>query len=183
MKIIGLIGYKLSGKDTAADYLCQNYNYTKLAFATPLKQITSILFDWSKEQLHDQNLKEKIDPRWNISPRDSFKFVGTDLVRMHMNELIPGIGEDFWTVYTERKIIDLIKNDQKVIIADVRHQNEAAMIKKLGGVLIKIYRHDLLDTHTSETDVDLIINIDHEIDNKDTIELFYKSLDEIIKTN
>ena len=72
MVLIGIIGKKYSGKDTAADYLVTNHNFTKMAFADPVKKITKELFNFNNEQLYG-NLKETVDERWGISPREAFR--------------------------------------------------------------------------------------------------------------
>ena len=42
-KLIGLLGRKRVGKDTVADYLINNYNFTKHAFANPIKEVLKIM--------------------------------------------------------------------------------------------------------------------------------------------
>ena len=44
--ILGLVGFASSGKDTVADYLVRNHNFNRIAFADPLKDAASIIFDW-----------------------------------------------------------------------------------------------------------------------------------------
>ena len=56
MECIGLLGQKGSGKDTLADYLVNNKGFVKYSFATPVKNISKILFNLSYEQLYG-NLK------------------------------------------------------------------------------------------------------------------------------
>lgn len=51
MVLIGLVGLKITGKDTMADYLVDNCEYDKIAFADPIKEILNILFGWDKELL------------------------------------------------------------------------------------------------------------------------------------
>ena len=60
MVIIGLIGNKRVGKDTIADYLVNNYNFKKYAFADQIKKISNIIFGWNGEQL-DGEQKDIID--------------------------------------------------------------------------------------------------------------------------
>ena len=71
MVLIGIVGKKYSGKDTAADYLVANHNFTKMAFADPVKKVAKELFNFNDEQLYG-NLKEATDERWGISPQRSF---------------------------------------------------------------------------------------------------------------
>lgn len=144
MILIGLMGYKQSGKDTCADYLVKNYGFKKYAFAEPLKQVCKIMFQLETRQLEDMEWKEKIDLRWNMTPRQIMQKVGTDMVR---NVL----GENFWIQNIDMRI----KKDQeeKVVVSDVRFKNEAEWIKQHHGVLVRIVddtRHDHTDQHSSE---------------------------------
>ena len=50
MVLIGIIGKKGSGKDTVSDYLVENHLFHKLAFADPIKQVASIMFDFNEQQ-------------------------------------------------------------------------------------------------------------------------------------
>jgi len=98
MTIIGLIGIKRSGKDTFADYIVEKYGYEKYSFAGPLKDACKIMFCLNNEQI-DGNLKEVIDPRFGISPRHMFQFMGTEVMR----ELFPKISEK---IYSKGIILD-----------------------------------------------------------------------------
>ena len=49
--IIGLSGNIGSGKDTIANYLVDKYNFRKVSFASKLKDIVSILYDWDRIML------------------------------------------------------------------------------------------------------------------------------------
>ena len=62
--IIGLCGKKRVGKDTFADYLVDNYNFDKYAFANPLKEACRIMFCFNDEQLYGDQ-KEDFDSNWN----------------------------------------------------------------------------------------------------------------------
>ena len=152
--IIGITGKKLSGKDTIADYLCNNYKYKKISFADPLKDINRILFDLSYEQLYG-NLKEEPDSRWfNIKPREFNQFVGTNLFRDHMKELNEKFENNFWVIHMKNRIEKLKKKDPNILIVipDIRFQNEYDLIKEMKGLIIEVERPNLIrnDKHISE---------------------------------
>ena len=91
-KLIGILGRKRSGKDTAGNYVVENYGYDRYAFADPIKDILKTMFDFSDEQLN--NNKEKIDKRWNVSPRTILQKFGTDICRNELNNFIPDFNLD-----------------------------------------------------------------------------------------
>ena len=70
VKIIGITGYKNSGKDTLAEYFIDNGFY-KISFADPLKQACKEIFSFSDDQLYNQNFKEREDIFGNI-PLESY---------------------------------------------------------------------------------------------------------------
>ena len=62
--MIGLVGQKMSGKDTVADHLFRPYSFSRYAFADKLKAVAMDLWDLSHEQVHGTEAqKEAIDPR------------------------------------------------------------------------------------------------------------------------
>jgi hypothetical protein len=159
MVLIGLVGPKQVGKDTCADYLVKKHGFQKKAFATRLKRICQDLFHLSEDQLHDQTIKETIDPRWGVSPRQLFQQVGTECFRVHLPRQLPALQnhESIWVRSLRMEIMDELKSNPNVdiVVSDVRFMDEAAMIKGLGGILIRIEsqdpsKSDKKDDHASE---------------------------------
>jgi hypothetical protein len=172
--MIGLIGQKGSGKDTVADFLVEYHGYQKLAYAAPLKRVCRELFLLDEDQLHDPQRKEEVDDFWGMTPRQMMQRVGTDLVRTHL-------GQDFWLKHMDLTLSSLPSMD-RVVISDIRFPNEATLVRRRGGRLIRIVRTDQLhhhdsDTHASEKDqmeieVDEVIVNDHRLG----IDKFYERL-------
>ena len=173
--IIGICGNKFSGKDTIGNYLVENYQYKRFAFADSLKDICKILFDFNNEQLYG-NEKEILDEYWLKTPRELFQTIGTDLFRNNFSE-------DFWIKVLEKKLIQELKNNpfQKIVITDVRFPNEADMIKRLDGKIFKVNRNENSDLHESENYIDLI-NADINIINNGTKEELYYKVNSIFPT-
>ena len=72
MKVITLSGYKGSGKDLMAKYLVDNYGYSRLAFADPLKDIIVQQYDIPREVLDNPSLKDEPLPYLPVIPKDTF---------------------------------------------------------------------------------------------------------------
>jgi len=175
IKLIGICGKKRSGKDTVADYLCLNYNFTKDSFAKPLKIMCKELFSFSDDQI-DGDLKEVIDEYWKITPRKTLQFFGTEIMRHKINEICPDIGDSFWINLMNKRHI----NDQKkLVISDIRFENESKWIKVKGGILININRECTGDTHISENSLKGI-TYDYSIDNNSDLTFLYKQIDDIM---
>tara|TARA_Y100000389_G_scaffold203735_1_gene253230 strand:- start:1009 stop:1563 length:555 start_codon:yes stop_codon:yes gene_type:complete len=180
--IIAFHGRAGAGKDTAADYLCQTRSLEKLAFADPLKEGCRHLFALSDKQLYDPKEKEINDVRWNKSPRQLMQWLGTDVLRSQLTN-------DFFIRHMRTRIYSIIGNKDKswsaedsggVVICDVRFQDEADLVKTLGGTIIKIIRPGHKGTtthHSSEGDG---IQCDHTIINDSTPDKIYKALEEFM---
>jgi len=172
--IIGLTGNKQTGKDTCANFLVKNYNFIQLSYAEPLKNICRTLFDFNEEQLNGTK-KEEIDEYWKITPRHAMQFIGTEFFRNQMEKLIPNIEKNFWIKLMEQRIIKL-KDKCNIVISDVRFLNEAELIRKYDGFIIKIIRNtNQYDNHPSEIETNKI-NFNYIIENNGTYEELYKKL-------
>lgn len=180
--IIGVLGRKGSGKDTIADHIVKKYNFEKMQFAEPLKNACKVLFDFTDEQLYG-SLKETIDPQWGVTPRHVLQYVGTDMFRNHINGLIPNTDNNFWVNLMKNKYLKKCEQDKntKVIVSDVRFQNEIDIIHKLNGKVIKLMRPSLSnnDAHESEKNIDLLDG-DFTIINDGTLEELYSKVDKIL---
>jgi dephospho-CoA kinase len=178
-----LIGFGISkqvGKDTVSKYLKERYGFIQRAFADPLKKACKIIFCLDEDQVNG-DLKEVIDERWNLTPRQLMQIVGTDLFRNKLTEIIPSLDHSIWLKNFE---FWYEKNKRyNVVVSDVRFLNEVELIKKLGGKVIKINRDNNLkrDVHSSEIELENYKDFDYVIDNIGTFEELYKKVDFIIK--
>lgn len=203
MILLGICGFKGSGKDTLTNYLVNNHNFIKFSFAEVTKDILSILFSWNRKLLEGDTIKsrifrETIDPWWseklripNLTPRKTLQLIGTDLFRNNFNQ-------DIWLRVIEKKIlIELEKNPKsKIIISDCRFPNEMEMLRSIGGKIICIHRDipdwfekyktgidckEAFELHESETSW-IRQKFDFEIfNNTDTIELFEIKINDFYK--
>lgn len=147
--LIGFSGKKGSGKSYFADYLVNHKLFIKLSFASPLKEITKILFNLSDEDVKDPIKKELINPKFNASPRELMQWLGTDIMREEFNKKFNYSGS-IWIDSVKDKVKTLLDNNKDVVIDDVRFQNEVDMIHSLGGIVINL-RNDLDNTLNNST--------------------------------
>lgn len=174
--LIGVLGKKYHGKDTIADYLCQNYNFTKLTLAEPLKDICKTLFQFTDQQLNSE-LKDVIDLRYGVTPRKIMQYIGTDILRNDIQRIIPNIQQNLWVNILINKIKSLEGN---IVISDVRCENEILRIREEGGIIIKVVRPSVVndDEHETEKNIDHFEG-DYEVENENLLDLYGK-IDEII---
>lgn len=133
--IIGLAGFKRTGKDTFASYF--PLNFTRLAFAEPLKQAAAIIYDVRSEAFED-DLKDTTNEKWGITHRDMLINVG-----QKMREVDP----DHWVRLMASRILSEFQRyqrvgvtEQHILITDVRQLNELQMIENLGGAVYLVQR-------------------------------------------
>jgi hypothetical protein len=150
-KLIGLTGKARSGKDTVALMLASRHNFMRMAFADPLKEGVAAMFNWPVELTHTQEGKEMLSPTWGITVRQALQDVGT-LMREKF-------GADFWIKRWQLEYA-AIMNDAHVVVSDVRYENEAEMIRAMGGTIIHIQREGAglegaAASHSSESGIQM----------------------------
>ncbi len=143
--IIGFTGLAGCGKSTAARHLEQEHNWTRARMADPLKNMLRSLYadmgytGVEIERRIEGDLKEKGDALLaGRSPRRLMQTLGTDWARKM-------IAPNFWVLVAARRLTSMTGH---IVVEDVRFDNEAEMIRKLGGRVIHIVRDD----HTGDTD-------------------------------
>lgn len=146
-EIIGFTGNKGSGKSEAARQLVNHvertaYDVVNLAFADKIKDISKDVYGLDEKQVNGE-LKEEVDPRWAVTPREIMQSIG---------QSFRGIHPETWIRYTKRRAQE--SDAHIVVIDDVRYPNEANMIEEdMNGAVIGIIRpgNDVEDDHESET--------------------------------
>jgi rhodanese-related sulfurtransferase len=175
MKLVGLVGLRRSGKDTAADALV-DLGYENVKFAGALKAMLKTYLRYvgvPESIIYDviEGFQKETPVKWfeGNTTRFAMQTLGTEWGR----DLI---GESIWI----HAAIDRARQFEKVVISDVRFPNEVDAVRNAGGKIVKIYRPGLVvDSHLSES---LIAELDYdfEIANDSTIEVFQEKVRHII---
>lgn len=110
--IIGIVGIEGAGKDTLADHLVAEYGFTKYSMAQPIKEIAHIMFGWSDELLNGRS-KDQVDLVTGITPREFYKWFGTDIAQHAIHDRFPNLAiprREMWVhsmrQYVLRKIAE-----------------------------------------------------------------------------
>ena len=72
MIVVAVSGWKGSGKDTMADYLVDEYGYTRIAFADVLKEMVAEQYDIPLNSCHEPYLKEVPLMQYPVESEDKF---------------------------------------------------------------------------------------------------------------
>lgn len=152
MNIIGITGAAGAGKDTLAELIGVD-GWVRFAYADALKQICIDYLGLSYDDAYTQNGKTRFNEFWGMTNREILQKVGTDAMRN-------GFHKDVWIKIAELRLKNILDSGAKVIVTDVRFDNEAELIEKLGGCVIKITRNSISEltekekTHASERGID-----------------------------
>lgn len=132
-RLIGIAGRPYAGKDTVAHHLVQHYRFVHGAFGDPIKLVTMQLYGLSLAQV-TTGLKDRIDPRWNKTPRELLQHTGRSA-----RQAAP----DVWVRHLMANLVHpMLACGQSVVISDVREPIEAEAIRKAGGILWRVHRPD-----------------------------------------
>lgn len=141
--VIALTGLAGSGKSTASKYLVEKHGYELVKFAGPLKDMLRAIgfgeddIEGSGKELSNSLLCDK-------TPRHAMQTLGTEWGRKC-------IGETFWTGLWVDTATGVIAKGGRVVVDDCRFPNEAAEIRKLGGVVWRMVgRGGIAGAHESE---------------------------------
>lgn len=155
--LIAFTGLATCGKTTAALSLSSASSpVLRLAFADPLKAMIAVLTQEEDKNARPPELCGK-------SVREAYQSLGTDWGRNM-------VGEDIWLVAARKRFVRQLKLVEEgiisgVVVDDCRFDNEAKLIKELGGVVVRIERPGLVAMkHASETGIDDRL-VDHVIHN------------------
>jgi hypothetical protein len=128
-----LHGKARTGKSTAADHLRTKYGFYEMAFAAPIRVATSIMFGWPVEITFTQEGKAMRSPYWDITVRKALQDVGQG-----MRDIF---GDDFWIRRWQMDYVQVM-DQYNIVVSDVRYENEADVIRKLGGHIFHIIRDE-----------------------------------------
>jgi hypothetical protein len=141
MTLLAISGFIGSGKDTAANFFVDNFNYERDSFAATLKDIVAPLFGWERSLLEgdtpeSREWRNTVDKWWSdklgipkFTPRKAMQLIGTDTLRDHFNP-------DMWLLTFERRFME--SSNKNIIISDARFPNEMQHIRSLGGKIIRV---------------------------------------------
>ena len=139
--LIALCGPAGVGKSTLAKLLSKRpYNYIRLGFALPIKTMIGSLLELQGVKDNNQLYEmlygtQKEIPSFLLSgqtPRRAMQTLGTEWGR----DLIH---PDLWIEIWRRLVIKI----RKVVVDDLRFENELKAIRELDGVVVKIERDNL----------------------------------------
>jgi hypothetical protein len=149
--VIGITGKARVGKDTLAGLLLSltGGRGVRMSFADPIREFIASLTGYSVATLADGPLKEApIDWLDDKSPRQMMQTLGTEWGR---NMIDP----DLWIKVAGKRLERVQHDVPLVVFPDVRFDNEAKLIRRMGGTVVHLLRSGAaqVNAHASEAGI------------------------------
>jgi hypothetical protein len=164
-QIIGLVGFKHSGKSTAATHLEQKYGFVRHNFKDALIEELKEKFPDLLREIKQQWVNEMIrsGATFDVYNYDLFEWkppLMRALMQNYGTEVRRKDDPDYWVKEWGKKSF----SGHNIVCDDVRFLNEAQAVRDLGGIIIRLVRTDITTggEHVSETE-QLQIPADHTI--------------------
>ena len=143
--LIGITGRAGSGKSTAARVLV-DAGWVRIKMAGPLKDMLRAI-GLTEDQIEGDQKEVPCDLLQGNTPRHAMITLGTEWGR-------DMIGGDLWIGIARRRIEAALAAGQNVVVDDVRFENEASVIRDLGGAVVHVEReNEIAVAHKSENGV------------------------------
>lgn len=141
-RLVGITGRAGSGKTTAAEALIA-CGWVRVKFAAPLKDMTRQFLISAGiparevERYIEGDRKEQPlpDHLGGVTPRRIMQTIGTEWGRCC-------IAPDLWVRIAEYQIASLLQDGRRVVVDDCRFDNEADVIRRLGGQVLALHGRD-----------------------------------------
>ena len=141
--IVGIVGNIGEGKDTVAEYLVKNYDFTKESFASSLKDAVSAVFGWNRFLLEGQTNELLIISIGAIAKLavDAAKLIGATVV------------DPRWVKPIPQALMDYANKFQKVLVIEdgIKHGGIASTLNEQGlkaesiGIPLEFIEHSKRD--------------------------------------
>ena len=168
-KLVGFCGRQGSGKTTLSELLVQEHGFSPVSVASPIKEMLLSL-GLDRDEVYGSSKEEACELLCGKTPRHAMRTLGTEWGR----ELI---GSSLWTNAWSKRVRAMLGNG-KVVVDDIRFDDEADIIKQFGGTVIEIVRQQAVTVqHISENGVNPVY-IDYSHDNTVQLPASIRQLEE-----
>lgn len=163
-RVIALSGVAGSGKSTASAFL-QSKGYRLEKFAGPLKDMLRAI-GLDDRHIEGELKQTSLEELGGLTPRYAMQTLGAEWGRKCM-------GEDFWINLWRSRAANA-----NIVVDDCRFANEAAAVRALGGIVIKLEGRGGIEGGHSSEKLDFIA--DAVVPNTGSIAQLHGLLDETL---
>lgn len=162
--LVGLCGPAGCGKDSVARYM-SNCGFDRYTLAMPLKRGLQAMLGIELDVWDDRERKEAVIPWLGKSPRQVAQTLGTEWGRQHVHP-------DLWVKLMLRRWDEVRQSlSPRMVVTDVRFDNEALAIINAGGTVWRVERENVspVAEHISEKGISPAL-IEGSVKNYGTLE-------------
>lgn len=131
MRSIAIVGEMSAGKTTLADYLVENHGYTRVSFASRLKQIASAVYNGGKPIAKNDWYEGLVQDGVPV------QLSGRRLLQ-ELGQAVKALDERFWVKALLADIDAGVYGDGPYVTDDCRFPFEADALRERGFVVVKI---------------------------------------------
>lgn len=166
--VVGFAGKMGSGKTTAARLLIEKHGFERIRFAGPLKNMMYAL-GLTEAEVDGAFKESPCDLLGGKTPRHAMQTIGTEWGR---NIIDDGLWIRAW-----RRAVEKTLPGAWIVVDDVRFPNEAAVIREMGGVLIRIDRASEPRAAAGHSSEEIAFDYDFVVKNDGTVEQFKQQIE------
>lgn len=146
--ILGLTGVARSGKSTVASYLVRHHGFVEHSFAAPIRAFVAHILGTDLAGLEAGKEREVPWLGAGVTPRRMMQLAGTEFGRQMVHDQL-------WVRSCLMRAQADVNAGRSVVISDVRFDNEAEAIRRVGGAVWRIERPGagVAGSHASEAGV------------------------------
>lgn len=151
--LVGITGYAQAGKDEFAKSLALRAGFYRMGMSDALHKMALVLdpllfVETELEYINYSRIIQAFgytNAKDIPSVREYLQRLGTEAVR----EII---GENSWTQAAERQFIPMLQEGRNVAVTGIRFASEMNMIKRYGGVIVRVERDGFgpVNSHASD---------------------------------
>lgn len=169
--ILGVTGFKRSGKSEIRKYLVRTYGFTVIPMAKPLKDMLQVGLGLTDEEVSGSLKEVPCEALGDQTPRHAMQTLGTEWGRMMIHDKL----------WVSRWKVNALEATSDVVADDVRFQNESDAIRDLGGKILRVTRPGSKATaHPSEQALE-DLTVDCSIWNAGTLADLHRSVDRALR--
>lgn len=144
--VIGVAGQFRQGKDKASDHMANRLGLGRDAFAFGVKRVFCEYFGVDIDFVERWKVVDEPPPGFLISVRRALQLIGDGF---------RGIKDDVWIEALFRR------NQDGVVVSDVRYRNELAAVRERGGVNLLIYRPGFMNDDPNGSEAQIRPFVEH----------------------
>lgn len=154
--LVGLTGYAGAGKDEVAKSLRLRAGFYVMGMSDALHEMAMVLDPLLQDESGLLSRYSDLTARFGYTEAKNIPAYREFLQRLGTEGVREIINQEAWVWAAERKFQPMLAEGKNVAITAIRFPNEASMVKRWGGEVVRVVRNGVgpVNSHTSDTAMD-----------------------------